>query len=137
MNTSSNFQKPLVVFQREGEEPHVPVVYWNDVAVLSDNPWMQPLQIQDIARKFDHDGHPILRAVGGAVVGSIFGPVGTVLGVLVGLISTPVSPLERIPRLQCKQCRNKFRYWCRQGNLFYCPHCLLPYRFGRSIRKGG
>lgn len=77
---ASFLKKPLIVFQLIGEKPAIPIVYWTDVLVWSREPARQVVEVQRVARAFAHDGYPILRAITGAVIGSVLGPVGAVGG---------------------------------------------------------
>jgi len=100
----------------------------NIICWLFGNCWTAS-QIQKVAKGFGHDGHPILRAAGGATIGSIFGPVGFALGGLFGLLSTPEDPKNKIPIQECPKCGVQFRFWGSINSGFYCPHCLEFYTY--------
>jgi hypothetical protein len=128
VSLASAFEKNLITFQRKGKKPELPIGYWTDLVVL-DSLEIESVQIQEVAKGFGHDGHPILRAAGGATIGSIFGPLGFALGGLIGLLSTPEDPLKTIPVLECTRCGVQFRYWGPINSEFCCPHCLDFYRY--------
>jgi len=126
VSLSSAFERNLITFQRKGKKPELPIGYWTDVVVL-DPAEIESVQIQKVAKGFGHEGHPILRAAGGATIGSIFGPVGFALGGLFGLLSTPEDPKNKIPILKCPKCGVQFRFWGSINSGFYCPQCLEFY----------
>lgn len=127
VSLASAFNKQLVEFQVEGEEPPLPIGYCTDVVVVPKNETSQLLQVQKIAKQFDKKSYWPIGAIGGAAIGSILGPVGTVLGGILGAALASDTGQTAVQTLFCKEDRLKYRYWGHIGSLFYCPHCLKHY----------
>ncbi len=132
-HVASMFNKPVIVFQEQlpVSKTTFPILYFTDViswtGVSAD-----PMKIQEIAKSFGSSG-AVVRAVAGGAVGAIFGPIGSLLGALVGLASTPQNPLQNVPKVTCPNCKYTFRYWGNENTLFYCPNCLMQWLYkGRS-----
>jgi len=126
---ASMFKKPVIVFQEQLPDPKTsfPLIYFTDVFPLIGS-LADPMKIQEIAKSFRPSG-AVIRAVAGAAVGAIFGPIGLIAGALVGLVSTPQNPLQNIPTLKCPNCKYEFRYWGNENTSFYCPNCLKQYLY--------
>jgi len=122
-NIAYIFNKPVIVFQEQLPDPKTsfPILYFTDVVPLTGS-LADPMKIQEIAKSF-RPSEAVIRAVAGAAVGAIFGPIGLLAGALVGLVSTPQNPLQNIPTLKCPYCRHEFRYWGSENTSFYCPYC--------------
>jgi hypothetical protein len=128
VSLASAYEKPLIVFQLEGDHPELPIGYWTDI--VSINPGqIDTIRIQEVAKSICFNNHIILRAAGGAAAGSIFGPVGAGVGAVLGLMTTPKNPLKQIPDLICDKCGVTFRYWGKDQSYFHCPHCFTHYRY--------
>ena len=132
-HVASMFNKPVIVFQEQlpVSKTTFPILYFTDViswtGVSAD-----PMKIQEIAKSFGSSG-AVVRAVAGGAVGAIFGPIGSLLGALVGLASTPQNPLQNVPTVTCPNCKYTFRYWGNENTMFYCPNCLMEWLYkGRS-----
>lgn len=103
-NVAFMYNKPLIIFQEEqsNSEGSFPILYFTDLI-----PWggsaTDPLKIQEIAKSFTSSG-AVVRVVAGGAVGAIFGPIGVLLGALLGLASTPQNPLMKIPTVVCPNC---------------------------------
>lgn len=116
-------KKPLVVFQRIAEQPGFPIIYFTDVISIGDGA-VDLLRIQQVSKAFQ-SGYPVARGLGGAAIGAIFGPIGAIAGGLIGLATTPESPLNNVPTIRCPNCNKTYRYWGLSGSSFYCPNCLI------------
>lgn len=125
VSAASSSHRKLVVFQEGGSAPTVPVTYWTDLVVLSDDPGSRPIQMQKVVKQLKPSAAPIGGAVGGAAVGALFGPVGLIIGLLVGAGAGATAIPTTPPTVGCPKCDSKFRYWNSQGSAFYCPHCLV------------
>jgi len=127
-SVASMFNKPVIVFQEQLPDPKTsfPILYFTDVVPLTGS-LADPMKIQEIAKSF-RSSEAVIRAVAGAAVGAIFGPIGLLLGALVGLVSTPQNPLQKIPILKCPNCEYEFRYWGDKNTPFYCPNCREQYK---------
>jgi hypothetical protein len=134
-HVASIFKKPVLVFEEQlpVSPPSFPILYFTDVIPWTGNT-TDPMKIQEIAKSFRSSG-AVVRAVAGGAVGAIFGPIGALLGALVGLASTPQTPLQKIPIITCPNpnCKRMFRYWGNDNTFFYCPNCLTEWLYkGRS-----
>ena len=132
-HVASMFNKPVIVFQEQlpVSTTSFPILYFTDVISWTGLS-ADPMKIQEIAKSFSSSGAAV-RAVAGGAVGAIFGPIGALLGALVGLASTPQNPLQNIPTVTCPNCKYTFRYWGNENTLFYCPNCLMEWLYkGRS-----
>lgn len=116
-------RKPLIVFQRTGEQPEFPIIYFTDVISIGDGA-VDLLRIQQVSKAFQ-SGYPIARGLGGVAIGMILGPIGVIAGGLIGLATTPESPLNNVPTVKCPNCKKTYRYWGLSGSSFYCPNCLI------------
>lgn len=131
--TAAAFRRPLVVFQLAGSPSTLPITYWTDLVLLDLQNAAAILQIQAVARAHgpvDLVDNPLARAAAGAAVGSIAGPIGFLIGGIVAALSAPRHPLQQVPQQACQRCGNTFRYWVAPGDVFYCPHCLIPFQAG-------
>jgi hypothetical protein len=126
---ASSNSKKLVVFQEPAPPPAWPVTYWTDLVVLSTDAGSRPIQMQRVVKGLKESAAPIAGAAGGALIGSVFGPLGTVVGAIIGGAGGMAAKQKQPPSLTCTKCGNAFRFWNPPGTLFYCPHCLRPIRF--------
>ncbi len=130
---ASIYNKPVIVFEEllPVSAANLPILYFTDVVSWA-GLTADPMKIQEIAKSFSSSG-AVVRAVAGGAIGAIFGPIGVLLGALVGLVSTPQNPLQNIPAITCPNCKYTFRYWGNENTTFYCPNCLKEWLYkGRS-----
>ena len=119
---SSMMNKPVILFQSINQPPVSPVIYFTDLVPVQ-FPLLDTITMQSIAKSFKSSG-ALLRGGAGALLGSLFGPIGALLGFFGGLLTTPQSPLAKVPVVKCPKCNYNYRYWGSVGSFFYCPYCL-------------
>lgn len=127
VSQAAAFNKPLVMFQVEGEEPPLPIGYCTDVVTISRDPTLALLNVQQIAKRFEKKSLWPIGAIGGAAVGSILGPIGSIFGALIGAAVTSGSGQAIIQTVLCSNDQMRYRYLGAPGSSFFCPHCLTEY----------
>lgn len=129
VSCASTHGKLLAIFQEPGVKPSMPVTYWTDLVVLSDDLGKRPVQMQNVVKVLKPSAAPVGGAIGGAAMGAIFGPLGLVIGAILGAGAGATTIPKKPPTIGCERCGSKFRYWNPPGTVFYCPHCLIGIRF--------
>ena len=132
VSLASAFDKPMVVFQVEGEKPLLPIGYFTDVVIVSRDPTQQIIVVQRIAKQLGKTDIWPIGALGGAAVGALLGPVGLILGALIGGVAASDTGKTTFKKLKCQKDKIEFRFWGGEGNTFFCPHCLREYELGRG-----
>lgn len=128
---SSMMSKPVILFQAINQPPIWPVIYFTDLVPVQ-FPFLDSVAMQGIAKSFKSSG-ALIRGGAGALLGSLFGPLGALLGLLGGLLTTPQSPLAKVPVIKCTKCNHSYRYWGGAGSLFYCPYCFTEWIYNGGV----
>ncbi|MCE2498711.1 MAG: toll/interleukin-1 receptor domain-containing protein [Nitrosopumilaceae archaeon] len=113
--------KKLFVFERIGTPIKLPIPYLTDYALFDPDNTGDILALQHITKDLGKFRRDILTAVGGAVVGSAFGPVGMALGAILGYTAGPKQP--KPPVVKCSYCNVSFNYYSSRHRAFSCPSC--------------
>lgn len=120
--------KKVFVFERIGTPIKFPIPYLTDYALFDPDSTKDILALQNIAKDLGKFRRDILTAGGGAALGSMFGPVGMVIGGILGYMAGPKQP--KPPVVKCNRCRANFNYYSTHQK-FSCPFCRNSIDLGR------
>ena len=112
--------KKLFVFERIGTPIPFPIPYLTDYAPFNPDKTEDILALQGLTRNLGKFPRDLLTAGGGAMIGTMFGPIGTIIGAGVGYAIGPKLP--KPPTAKCNHCNIKFNYHSTH-KLFDCPAC--------------
>ena len=114
--------KKLFVFERIGTPVEFPIPYLTGYALFNPDKAEDILALQSLAKGLGKFNRSILAAGGGAVVGSVLGPIGMVVGGVLGYLVWPKDPKH--PTAKCDHCNVRFTYYSTHKT-FRCPSCRL------------
>ena len=112
--------KKLFVFERIGIPIKFPITYLTDYALFNLDKTEDILALQNLTKDLGKFRRDLLTAGGGAVIGSAFGPIGMVVGGLLGYLVGPKPP--KPPIVKCSYCHVAFNYYSTL-KVFKCPSC--------------
>ena len=121
VGVASNASIRVFVFERIGTPIHYPIPYFTDFALFNPDRTDDMLEIQKLAKNLGKIRRELLTAGAGAAVGSLFGPLGLVLGAIGGYVFGPKQ--EKPPRVTCPHCNVTFNYYSLRIKDFDCPSC--------------
>ena len=123
------YNKRIFVFEKEGDYVDVRLPYLTDYMIFDNENIKHILRIQELAKKtFEELYSPPPEIIGGglgALIGSIFGPLGTILGGIGGAAyASQFRPVEpSMMRPTCQWCNLSFNYYSPWIKTFPCPKC--------------
>jgi len=117
---ASAYSKKLFVFERLGTPIPFPIPYVTDYALFNPDKTEDMLSLQELTKNLGKIRKDILTAGGGAVVGSLFGPLGMIIGAGLGYWFGPKQP--KPPTAKCSYCNVVFNYYSNHKE-FNCPCC--------------
>jgi len=128
--------KRVFIFEREGLPIPYPLPFATDYMIFNPRSIEDVMNIQRLSTKIG--GIPAKMVTGGigALIGSAFGPVGTLVGAIGGLI---LGPQDRPPipgiSITCPHpnCKASYNYWSPDIPSFLCPCCRQVITVG--VRK--
>ncbi|NIP61282.1 MAG: TIR domain-containing protein [Nitrosopumilaceae archaeon] len=120
VGVASANSKRIFVFERIGNPIPYPIPHVTDYALFDPNKTDNILGIQSLAKNLDKFRKDILTAGGGALVGSLFGPLGMLVGAGLGFLLGPKD--DPPPTVQCPHCSVSFNYYS-DITQFNCPCC--------------
>ena len=128
---ASDRQIPVFVFERKGFPIHYPIPYITDYMVFDPYSIKDALNIQTLAKDMGKLPADWITAGFGALIGSIFGPLGIAIGAVGGWLLGPKGgpPIPEI-RIACPHCRTEYNYWSPNIISFSCPICRQPIKLG-------
>ena len=121
VGVASNASIRVFVFERIGTPIPYPIPYVTDFALFNPDRTDDMLEIQKLAKNLGKIRRDLLTAGAGAAVGSMFGPLGLVLGAIGGYVLGPKQ--EKPPRVKCPHCSVTFNYYSLRIKDFNCPCC--------------
>lgn len=121
VGVASNDSKRVFVFERLGTPIQYPIPYVTDYTLFNPNRTDDMLEVQRLSKNLGKFRKDLLTAGAGALVGSIFGPIGFVLGAIGGYVLGPKQ--EQSPKVKCPHCNVSFNYYSVQIKEFDCPCC--------------
>ena len=121
VGVESNASTRVFVFERSGTPIPYPIPYVTDYALFNPDRTDDMLEIQKLAKGLGKMSKKLLTAGAGAAAGSIFGPLGIVLGAVGGYVLGPDS--EKPPKVKCPHCNVTFNYYSLRIKDFNCPCC--------------
>ena len=116
---SANLKK-LFVFERMGMPVEFPIPYLTDYALFDPDKTEDIMALQNLTKDLGKIGRDLLTAGGGALIGSAFGPIGLVVGGILGYMVGPKRPKQ--PIVKCSHCNVTFNYYSTH-RVFSCPSC--------------
>jgi len=127
---------PVFVFERKGFPIHYPIPYVTDYMVFDPSTIEDILNIQKLAKDIGKIPPDWITAGFGALVGSIFGPLGIAIGAIGGWLFGPKGkpPIPGI-RIKCPHsgCKTEYNYWSPNITSFNCPICRQPIELGSEV----
>ncbi len=117
---ASHSSKSLFVFERIGNPIPFPIPYLTDYALFDPDKTEDILMLQELTKNLGKLRRDLLTAGGGALVGSAFGPLGMVLGTVIGYMLGPKP--NPPPKVKCTYCNIAFNYYSPYKE-FNCPSC--------------
>lgn len=112
--------KKLFVFERLGTTIPFPIPYLTDYTLFNPDKTEDILNLQELTKNLGKFRRDLLTAGGVALVGSVFGPAGMVIGAVLGYLAGPKQTPP--PRAKCNHCNVSFNYYSTYKE-FSCPSC--------------
>ena len=112
--------KKLFVFERLGVPIPFPIPYLTDYALFNPDKTEDILALQGLTKNLGKFPRDLLAAGGLAMIGSVFGPIGVIMGAGIGYAIGPKLP--KPPTAECNRCNTKFNYYSTHKS-FDCPAC--------------
>ena len=112
--------KRLFVFERLGTPIPFPIPYLTDYALFNPDKTEDILALQKLTKNLGNFPRDLLTAGGLAMAGTVFGPIGMIIGAVAGYAIGPKLP--KPPTAKCNHCNTKFNYYSAH-KLFDCPTC--------------
>ncbi|EGG41850.1 Hypothetical protein Nlim_1293 [Candidatus Nitrosarchaeum limnium SFB1] len=128
--------KKIFVFERQGTSIPYPIPYVTSYALFDLNSTTDMLEIQSLSKSIGKFRKDLATGAAGAAVGSVFGPVGMILGAIAGYMIGPKPKKQAHPK--CNICNVSFDYYSPHIKEFNCPCCRNPMSYSEddSINKG-
>ena len=120
VSLAAHSSKSVYVFERIGSPIPFPIPYLTDYALFDPDNTNDILTLQQLTKNLGKLRRDLLTAGGGALLGSPLGPVGMVLGAIVGYVLGPKP--NPPPKVKCNQCNISFNYYSPYKE-FNCPSC--------------
>lgn len=117
---ASAYSKKLFVFERVGTPIKFTIPYLTDYALFHPDKTKDILELQNITKDLGKFKHEFLAAGGGVAIGSMFGPIGMVIGGILGYLVWPKDPKHTT--VKCDNCNVSFNYHSTYRT-FKCPSC--------------
>lgn len=112
--------KKVFVFERIGTPIEFPIPYLTDYALFNPDSTEDILALQNVTKDLGKFRRDILTAGGGVMLGSALGPIGMVIGGILGYAVGPKPP--KPPVVKCNRCEANFNYYSTYRK-FSCPFC--------------
>lgn len=127
-------RKPVYVFERLGVPVEYPIPYVTDYMLFDKDSTRDILDIQDLSRRIGQFPLGVATGAGGVIIGGLtFGPLGALLGGLIGLLAgTQTQGPSRKVSVTCRRCGNTFNYWSPKIRSFNCPCCRRIIQLGET-----
>lgn len=114
-------RKRVFVFERVGVPIPYPIPYVTDYALFNPSNTNDILEVQALSRNLGRFRRDMVTGAAGALVGSVFGPVGMIVGALAGYA---LGPKQQQPfKAKCLHCNVSFHYYSPNIKEFNCPCC--------------
>lgn len=115
-------RKPVVIFKEEKDEYGINFPYFNALYVYKSD--FFSLDIQDFVQEMESlDQEKFFRTIGGGLLGGLtLGPVGAVIGTILGALSTASEEEGEGTLVICPDCPSEFVYY-GESEYFKCPMC--------------
>ena len=121
-----SLRERVFVFEREGLSIPYPLPYTDDYMIFNPRSIEDVMNIQKLSKGIGGIPGKMITGALGALIGSAFGPVGTLIGAIGGLIFGPEDqpPIPGI-RVTCPNpnCKANYNYWSPDIPSFLCPCC--------------
>ena len=125
---ASASSKKVFVFERMGTPVEFPIPYLTDYALFNPNKTGDILALQSLTKDLGKLRRDLLTAGGGAIIGSMFGPAGIVIGGVLGYLAGPKQ--TKSPMVKCNHCKVAFNYHSVH-RAFNCPSCRQDIDMGQ------
>ncbi|MCD6317576.1 hypothetical protein J7M02_00735, partial [Candidatus Aerophobetes bacterium] len=123
VSLASKDNKRVFVFERRGIPITYPIPYLTDYMIFDKDSTNDILEIQTLAKKINKTAKNVLKGIAiGGLLGSPFGPLGLLIGVLTGG-TLGATASEKILKVKCPHCKIFFNYYSSKYSEFKCPSC--------------